>query len=183
MHDALQALRAEFPQLPKEKFQDPNVTAKGETRAHVALSRLDTLWINTGSLCNLACENCYIESSPRNDRLAYISAADVAAYLDEIGALGWPVREIGFTGGEPFMNPDIIAMLDDALSRGHEVLVLTNAMKPMQRHYAALLDLQARFGGRLSLRIRLSTTSSTPSAPGSRRTACASTKKSAVYWP
>ena len=60
------------------KFRDPTVTAKGERRAVVGLSGLKTLWINTGTLCNLACTNCYIESTPRNDRLAYISAAEVA---------------------------------------------------------------------------------------------------------
>ena len=35
--------------------------------------RLETLWINTGSLCNLTCGNCFMESSPKNDRLVYIS--------------------------------------------------------------------------------------------------------------
>ena len=69
------------------------------------LPRLRTLWINTGSLCNIDCRNCYIESSPENDRLAYITRAEAAAYLDEIARERWPVREIGFTGGEPFMNP------------------------------------------------------------------------------
>jgi hypothetical protein len=53
------------------------------------------------------------------------------------------------------MNPDIVGMLDDALSRGFEVLVLTNAMRPMRRHEAALLDLHARYGDRLTLRISL----------------------------
>jgi MoaA/NifB/PqqE/SkfB family radical SAM enzyme len=100
------------------KFSDPDVTAKGERRARVALEALRTLWINTGSLCNITCRNCYIESSPENDRLAYITRSETAAYLDEIVRDGWPVTEIGFTGGEPFMNPDIIAMLGDALSRG-----------------------------------------------------------------
>ena len=69
--------------LDPEKFRDPEVTARGERRARVALSGLRTLWINTGTLCNIACVNCYIESSPRNDALSYISAAEVAAYLDE----------------------------------------------------------------------------------------------------
>ncbi|MFN0302336.1 MAG: radical SAM protein, partial [Burkholderiales bacterium] len=121
------------------KFVDPFVTAKGERRARITLGSLDTLWINTGTLCNLACSNCYIESSPKNDRLAYISAAEASAYLDEIAALGWPTREIGFTGGEPFMNPEIVPMLESALARGFSVLVLTNAMKPLHRHKAALL--------------------------------------------
>ena len=137
---------------PRAKFQDPDVTADGERRARVALKRLRTLWINTGTLCNLACANCYIESSPKNDRLVYISAAEVARYLDELDA--WQTgEEIGFTGGEPFMNPDMIPMLRDCLERGYRALVLTNAMKPMMKHKAALLDLKARFGDRLILRI------------------------------
>jgi hypothetical protein len=36
------------------------------------------------ALRNLTCQHCYIESSPKNDRLVYLPTADVAAYLDEI---------------------------------------------------------------------------------------------------
>ncbi|MGE4220950.1 MAG: radical SAM protein [Alphaproteobacteria bacterium] len=143
------------PPLDPAKFRDPTVTAKGEARATVALTRLATLWINTGTLCNLACENCYIESSPRNDRLAYIAAAEVDAYLDEIAADGLGTAEIGFTGGEPFMNPELPAMLASALARGFRVLVLTNAMRPMMKQADALLALRARFGDRLALRVSL----------------------------
>jgi sulfatase maturation enzyme AslB (radical SAM superfamily) len=60
---------------------------------------------------------------------------------------------IGFTGGEPFMNPELIDMLDDALERGFSVLILTNAMKPMAKKKAALLALRERFGDRLALRV------------------------------
>ena len=59
------------------KFRDRLRTATGEPRAQVALKSLDTLWFNTGTLCNLTCGHCYIESSPRNDRLVYLSVADV----------------------------------------------------------------------------------------------------------
>ena len=48
--------------LDPAKFRDPSVTADGSVRAVVALGRLNTLWINTGTLCNLTCANCYIES-------------------------------------------------------------------------------------------------------------------------
>jgi hypothetical protein len=139
--------------LPAEKFADPLVTAKGEARASVPLVALETLWLNTGTLCNLACATCYIESSPTNDALVYLKASDAARFLDEAQAMG--VREIGFTGGEPFMNPDMLAMLDDTLARGFEALVLTNAMKPMRRHEAALLALRERYGDRLTLRVSL----------------------------
>ncbi|MDP8916689.1 MAG: radical SAM protein [Pseudomonadota bacterium] len=131
------------------------VTARGETRARVALERLETLWFNTGTLCNLTCLNCYIESSPRNDALVYLTAAEVSAYLDEVAALGLATREIGFTGGEPFMNPEFLLMLEDALGRGFEVLALTNAMRPMRRFEAGLLDLGARHGARLTIRVSL----------------------------
>ena len=141
--------------LPSAKFADPRWTAKGEPRASVKLQALKTLWFNTGTLCNLACANCYIESSPTNDALRYISAADVRDYLDEIARMGLPTREIGFTGGEPFMNPQFPAMLADALARSFEVLVLTNAMQPMRRHEALLRDLRQRHGDRLTLRVSL----------------------------
>ncbi|WP_232366904.1 radical SAM protein [Alteripontixanthobacter muriae] len=141
--------------LRAEKFRDPHLTADGSTRASVALEKLDTLWFNTGTLCNLACASCYIESSPTNDALIYITAAEVSDYLNQIDASGQDVREIGFTGGEPFMNPAFPEMLEGALSRGYQVLVLSNAMKPMRRHEATLLGLRDRFGARLVMRISL----------------------------
>ena len=147
--------RASRPRLSDEKFRDPSVTAAGERRAHVELEELRTLWINTGTLCNITCRNCYIESSPKNDRLAYITASEVAAYLDEIAEHRLATEEIGFTGGEPFMNPDIIAIMEDCLTRGFKVLVLTNGMRPMQRHKAALLRLKHQHHPRLALRVSL----------------------------
>ena len=139
--------------LHPAKFRDPRITAKGETRATVALRALETLWFNTGTLCNLTCRNCYIESSPRNDRLAYLTLTDVETYLDEIARDRLPTRLIGFTGGEPFMNPDIIAMLHAVLSRGLDALVLTNAMKPLRKLRAPMLALREPFGDRLTIRV------------------------------
>jgi uncharacterized Fe-S cluster-containing radical SAM superfamily protein len=141
--------------LDPAKFKDALLTAKGEERAHVALRSLETLWFNTGTLCNLTCQNCYIESSPRNDRLAYLSAAEVTAYLDEIERDGHGTKLIGFTGGEPFMNRDLPAMLEDVLSRGLKAMVLTNAMKPMHKMKPALLALLARHGRNFTIRVSL----------------------------
>ena len=50
--------------LFEHKFRDPFVTAKGETRGSVDWRGLKTLWLNTGTLCNIECRNCYIKSSP-----------------------------------------------------------------------------------------------------------------------
>ena len=153
MSPATPALRKESPSLDSTKFRDPHVTADGQARASIGLRALETLWFNTGTLCNLACGNCYIESSPTNDRLSYLTAADVGSYLDEIARDDLPVRTVGLTGGEPFMNPAIVAILESILSAGHEALVLTNAMRPTMRHAEALLRLRERFGGRLMLRV------------------------------
>ena len=146
-----------FKPLDPAKFKDPGTTAKGERRAAVALKRLETLWFNTGTLCNIACTNCYIESSPTNDSLVYLTAAEMTAYLDEAELLDQSPRTVAFTGGEPFMNPDMSAMAGIALARGYDVLILTNAMKPMMRPrvQAALLDLNRKFKIRLTLRVSL----------------------------
>ncbi len=144
--------------LDPAKFRDPLRTAKGEPRARVPLAALRTLWFNTGTLCNITCQHCYIESSPRNDRLIYLSAEEVAAFLDEAEALGAPVETVGFTGGEPFMNRALPAMLADVLSRPRRLIavVLTNAMAPLWQKRAALLSLRHRFGAeRLILRVSL----------------------------
>ncbi len=141
--------------LDPGKFRDPLRTASGELRARVALKSLDTLWFNTGTLCNLTCCHCYIESSPRNDRLMYLSTADVTQYLDEIVALRLGTGLIGFTGGEPFMNPQFEQILDLTLGRGFRALVLTNAMKPMHKTKPALMRLRQRFGERLQIRVSL----------------------------
>ncbi len=137
------------------KFVDPALTATGEARATVALTNPQTLWFNTGTLCNIECVNCYIASSPSNDALVYITADEVRDYLDQIKSRNWPVTEIAFTGGEPFMNPDMIAMTEVALERGFDVLILTNAMRPMMRKtmQQGLLRLNAAYPGKLTLRI------------------------------
>ncbi len=139
------------------KFEDRYLTADGSARAYVPLQGVRTLWFNTGTLCNIECVNCYIKSSPKNDDLVYISAAEFDGYMDQLAASDWPVEEIGFTGGEPFMNPDIIKMAEKALTQGYSVLILTNAMRPMMRAKmrAGLLDLNRKFGAQLTLRVSL----------------------------
>jgi organic radical activating enzyme len=148
-------LREEVHSRSSEKFRDPDWTAKGERRASVPLSKLETLWINTGTLCNITCRNCYIESSPKNDSLVYISAAEAEPFLEE--AQRFKAREIGLTGGEPFLNPECLTIIESALRRGFEVLVLTNAMAPMQRPdvKSDLLRLKESYTSKLTLRVSL----------------------------
>jgi MoaA/NifB/PqqE/SkfB family radical SAM enzyme len=141
---------ARFPKFTSEVW-----TAREERRASVGLRALETLWFNTGTLCNITCANCYIESSPRNDRLAYLSLADVTCYLDEIERDSLPTRLIGFTGGEPFMNAAFPSMLEEALGRGFETLTLTNAMQPMMRWKQRIATLVAKHGEAMRVRVSL----------------------------
>lgn len=139
--------------LPASKFSDPLITSDGSTRASVALNQLQTLWFNTGTLCNLACTNCYIESTPSNDRLEYIRLAEVQQFLDEIQRENLATDEIGLTGGEPFMNPDIIPIMGAILRRGFRLLVLTNAMRPMAKLREGLLQLHTLYPQQLTIRV------------------------------
>ncbi len=157
MNEQPRDIRAGFEPIDLRKFVDPQKTLQGQNRAEVALTRLETLWINTGTLCNIECLNCYIKSSPTNDQLIYFSLDDAVALYDEIKSLNLGTTEIGFTGGEPFMNPQLPDMVEAALKRGFKVLVLSNAMQPMQRKRVKqeLLKLQATYGDKLALRISL----------------------------
>lgn len=124
----------------KKKFNNKYVTNNGSKRAFVDFTSLETLWFNTGTLCNLSCKGCYIESSPFNDRLLYLNIQDVKNYLKEMKECKITCKKIGITGGEPFMNKDIIEIIYTCLKEDYEVLVLTNAMQPMQNK---LKDLEA----------------------------------------
>jgi sulfatase maturation enzyme AslB (radical SAM superfamily) len=90
----------------------------------VPLSHLDDLWFQVaGTLCNLTCHHCFISCSPRNRSFGFLDLETVQRHLEESVALG--VKEYYFTGGEPFLNPDMTAILERTLRYG-PATVLTN---------------------------------------------------------
>ncbi|MGB6847739.1 MAG: radical SAM protein [Thermoanaerobaculia bacterium] len=92
----------------------------------VELRDLDTLWFQVGgTVCNLACTHCFVSCSPTNHTHEMMTLARVLPYLEEGAELG--VRELYFTGGEPFLNPEMEAILDRALAYG-PATVLTNGL-------------------------------------------------------
>lgn len=141
----------------QQKFKDPDYTANGDRRALVPLINATTLWFNTGTLCNIECVNCYIGSSPKNDSLVYISPDEVSEYLDQIKQRKWTTNEIAFTGGEPFLNPDMIEIARRCLEQDYKVLILTNAMLPMMRQSmkTGLLNLHSKYNEKLTIRVSL----------------------------
>lgn len=139
----------------RSPFTDPQWTAEGARRAQVPFTKLRTLWVNTGTLCNIECATCYIKSSPTNDALTYLRADELAKFLHEAKDMG--TAEIGFTGGEPFMNPDMIKMAQMSLELGFSILILTNAMAPMMRPavQSGILGLRQQYQNRMSIRVSL----------------------------
>ena len=127
--------------ITENKFKDPFITADGNKRAFIEAKKIKTLWFNTGTLCNIECKNCYIESSPKNDSLVYLTFEEVKLFIDEVIDKNLGTNEIGFTGGEPFMNKDILKMIEYSLLKNFKVLVLSNAMKPMLNKKENLLKL------------------------------------------
>jgi AdoMet-dependent heme synthase len=92
----------------------------------VPMLAMDTLWFQVaGTLCNIACTHCFISSSPTNRSHGMMTLEQVGGYLAEARELG--VREYYFTGGEPFMNREMLEILDLTLKQG-AATVLTNGM-------------------------------------------------------
>ena len=138
---------------PAAKWAVAETTADGKPRAVAPPVALKTLWLNTGTRCNIECANCYIESSPRNDRLEFLRPDEILPFLDEAQEMG--AGEVGFTGGEPFLNPELLPMAEECLRRGFSVLILTNAMAPMTNRKRELLDLLGRHARGWRLRVSL----------------------------
>lgn len=90
----------------------------------VPLAHLDHLWFQVGgTLCNLECRHCFISCSPHNRNFGFLDREAVRRALDETISLG--VKEYYFTGGEPFLNRDMVAILELTLGYG-PATVLTN---------------------------------------------------------
>ena len=118
----------------------------------VPLLALDTVWFQVaGTLCNLTCSHCFITCGPTNRRHAMMSRAETRPYLDEALALG--VRDLYFTGGEPFLNRELFDILEDALAIAPST-VLTNATLIDAARAAQLRALEQ--GSRYSLEVRVS---------------------------
>ncbi len=121
----------------KEKTEPKNwlFTADGQPRGYIDAIGLRELWFHTGTNCNLACPFCLEGSKPGDRRLEFLSLEDVRPYMDAAVHLG--VERFAFTGGEPFVNPSMLSILDYALEH-KPCLVLTNGTKPLHRRLKQL---------------------------------------------
>lgn len=133
-----------------EEFQTQQATALKHLQIH--LDALDNLWFQvSGTLCNIACHHCFISCSPTNHSFEFMTLEQVENYLTESVEMG--VKEYYFTGGEPFMNKQLVEMLEKTLQYG-PATVLTNGMliKPSTAQRLAEIEQESMY----SLEIRVS---------------------------
>lgn len=116
-------------------------TPDGSPRGFIQSYALDELWLHTGTACNLACSFCLEGSKPGDNRLQLMRFDDAKSYIDEALTLG--VKQFSFTGGEPFINKDMVRILDYALQH-RPCLVLTNATEPLIKRLKQLIPLLDR---------------------------------------
>jgi len=147
------------------KLFDQNGTERGFVDPKLVDGRpvLEDLWVMQGSICDLRCKHCYTASSPSNNRLEQITGGELRPHLEAASSFG--VQKIYFTGGEVFVNEDV---LHGRAERNEEFLsslrlaleiapveVLTNGRRYIRNHFAVLRELQERFPDRLTVRITL----------------------------
>src|SRR5579859_2427153 len=119
----------------------------------VALAHLDDLWFQvSGTLCNLTCQHCFISCSPHNNAFGYLDLETVRRTLDESVALG--VKEYYFTGGEPFLNRDMVPILELTLRYG-PATVLTNGTVLKEEWLRRLAKAEAESPYSLEFRVSL----------------------------
>jgi sulfatase maturation enzyme AslB (radical SAM superfamily) len=87
---------------------------------------LDALWIQvSGTLCNIACRHCFISCGPKANQIPMMTVEEVRRALDEGAASG--MRQVYFTGGEPFLHPQIRELADLALAVA-PLTIVTNGL-------------------------------------------------------
>ena len=119
----------------------------------VEISHLDDLWFQVaGTRCNLTCHHCFISCSPKNDSFGFLSLQQACARLQESVGLG--VKEYYFTGGEPFLNPDMVPILVATLRYG-PATVLTNGTVLQDEWLATLAEAESSSTYSLEFRVSI----------------------------
>ena len=95
------------------KTEDWLKTSDGDLRGYIQPVSLKELWFHTGTNCNLRCPFCLEGSKPGDNRISFLTFEDVKPLIQESLNLG--VEKFSFTGGEPFVNPEMVPILSYAL--------------------------------------------------------------------
>jgi sulfatase maturation enzyme AslB (radical SAM superfamily) len=129
----------------------PSMIPSKDVCGRIVCQGIKELWFHTGTNCNLQCHGCFEGAGPGVHRIETATYDDMRPCIDAATACG--VEKFSFTGGEPFLNPDILQTLDYALERA-PCLALSNGTAPL-RDKAGQLEALLKKRHPLSFRISL----------------------------
>lgn len=99
-----------------------------KTEAIIEEGKLDFLWLELTSRCNLRCVHCYAESEPLPPSADILKLSDYQDILKSAATLG--CRQVQFIGGEPTLFPDLRLLIEQAHRLGYDFIeVFTNATR------------------------------------------------------
>jgi radical SAM protein with 4Fe4S-binding SPASM domain len=101
---------------------NPQIKQKGERLdSPLVFTYLPTL------NCNRACRYCYA-NSPKDKSERHISFDRLIKIIDEASSIG--INSINISGGEPFLRPDLIRIIEYILNKGIYPVISTKAFLP-----------------------------------------------------
>ena len=103
------------------------------------LTRAETvvLQINTGLLCNQACQHCHLEAGPGRTELMDLETT--RSIIDFAGKNRF--NTIDITGGAPEMNPNLSFLIEGLAPLGREIILRSNLTLLAGSQYDDLIDL------------------------------------------
>ena len=91
-------------------------------RLELRASKVETLQVNVGKLCNQACKHCHVDASPA--RTEIMTRETVEQVIGALRQFRFPTLDI--TGGAPELNPSFRHLVSEARDLGTHVIVRHN---------------------------------------------------------
>lgn len=116
-----------------------DVTLQDQGLPRLARAELETLQVNVGKLCDLACHHCHVEAGPKRTE---IMEEGTARRVIELLAENPGLRTLDLTGGAPELNPHFRTLVREARALGRQVIDrcnLTVLFQPGQETTAEFL--------------------------------------------
>lgn len=122
------------PVTTSDPFNEFDERVREERQPDLTGLTLETVQVNIGLRCNLACHHCHVESSPtRDEEMSWETMQAVLRAARISGA-----RTLDVTGGAPEMHPRFVDFVEAGVSMGLHVIVRTNLTILLQKDYQHL---------------------------------------------
>ncbi|MCP4654980.1 MAG: radical SAM/Cys-rich domain protein [bacterium] len=104
---------------------------------------LDTLQLNLGKQCNLACHHCHVEAGPkRTEIMSWETMEKILGWID-LQRPEHPFGIVDLTGGAPEMNPHFRRLVGELRARDLHPLARSNLTILVEPGYEDLVDFLA----------------------------------------